>query len=167
MKTFFKDNERSAFLYCHYRGIEQSVCLDLVQESMLQLLTKYQHLPSNEWRPIFYRILDNKIKDEYRRRAFKKVVFFWELPGEEAQYDMQIFDQTSNESATKLQQRLHDAITQLSEQQRQAFVLRQISGLSEKQTAEVMRTKVGTVKSHYHRAIKQLQGLLGENDANR
>ena len=52
------------------------------------------------------------------------------------------------------------AIADLSEEFRDAVVLRDMQGLSYEEIAEVLRVPAGTVRSRIHRGRVQLQGLL-------
>lgn len=57
---------------------------------------------------------------------------------------------------------LRKALGKLPERQRLAIILRAYEGLSCKETAEVMGCSEGTVKAHYHTAVKGLRALLKE-----
>jgi RNA polymerase sigma-70 factor (ECF subfamily) len=60
-----------------------------------------------------------------------------------------------------LQQReLEEAVAALSEEHREALVLREVEGLSYKEIAQVARIPIGTVMSRLARARKQVQGAL-------
>jgi len=57
---------------------------------------------------------------------------------------------------------LKKALEELPERQRLAVILRAYEGLSCKETAEVMGCSEGTVKAHYHAAVKGLKHILKE-----
>src|SRR5690606_27565460 len=48
--------------------------LDAVQDAMLRLVRRYANRPSDEWRALFYRILQNRVRDMQRRRRFRSRV---------------------------------------------------------------------------------------------
>ena len=52
--------------------------LDIVQDSMFTLAKNYSKKPENEWPGLFHRILQNKIRDNYRRSNVLKKIFFWQ-----------------------------------------------------------------------------------------
>lgn len=62
----------------------------------------------------------------------------------------------SSESLTQIQQ----AISQLPDKQRQAFVLHKYEELSHKEIAEIMKTSISSVESLIFRARKQLRAAL-------
>ena len=56
---------------------------------------------------------------------------------------------------------LADALAQLPARQREAVVLRYLSGLSESEVARLTGVSNGTVKTHLHRGIQALRARLG------
>src|SRR6266436_412699 len=65
--------------------------LDAVQDAMLQLARAYAHRPAQEWKPLFYRILENRIRDMQRRRTVRGRVMAW-LPLRRDDEDDEAFD---------------------------------------------------------------------------
>ncbi len=59
---------------------------------------------------------------------------------------------------------LDAAVAQLSEAQREAFVLVKAEGLTHKEAAAVLGVPQGTVQSRVHEAILRLRTLLSEED---
>ena len=63
----------------------------------------------------------------------------------------------STTSTVEERSALWQAITALPKRQRACLVLRYYEDLSEEQTATILETSVGSVKSHTHRALARLQ----------
>jgi DNA-directed RNA polymerase specialized sigma24 family protein len=60
--------------------------------------------------------------------------------------------------------RIEAAVAQLPDQLREPFVLIDVLGFSYQETAAILSTRVGTVKSRMHRARAALIESLGEGD---
>jgi len=56
-------------------GSFASLAIDIVQGAMLGLARSYGQRPSEEWKPLFYRILYNGIRDSQRRRKVRSRIF--------------------------------------------------------------------------------------------
>jgi len=149
----------------------QDDALDAVQDAMLQLARAYSDRTEEEWRPLFYRILENRIRDMQRRRTVRGRVLAW-LPLRRGE-DEEEADPVAQAPATDLQPdarlsmdeamaALDGALKALPERQRQAFLLRNLEGLDVAQTATAMKCSEGSVKTHYFRAVKALRAKLGE-----
>src|SRR5579872_4908403 len=68
LETFLAGVERKAFRIAQIALRHEADALDTVQDAMLQLSLRYSQRPAEEWRPLFYRILENRIRDVQRRR---------------------------------------------------------------------------------------------------
>jgi RNA polymerase sigma-70 factor (ECF subfamily) len=64
-----------------------------------------------------------------------------------------------------LRRRIADALGSLSRRQREAFVLVHLEGFTVRETATLMRSREGTVKSHLHRALRHLRLELADIEA--
>ena len=55
---------------------------------MIRLVRRYADRPSEEWRPLFYRILQNRIRDVQRRRTVRsRVLSFFGGTASEEEHD--------------------------------------------------------------------------------
>src|ERR1700722_19237286 len=80
LDKFLADIERRAFRMAQVALRDPDDAMDVVQDAMLKLARNYGAKPSAEWRPLFYRILENGIRDLQRRRTVRKKFMVW-LPG--------------------------------------------------------------------------------------
>src|ERR1700722_6970831 len=84
LETFLVSVERKAFRMAQIALRHEADALDVVQDAMLQLASRYATRPAEEWRPLFYRILENRIRDVQRRRNVRgRVLAFLPWRGEE------------------------------------------------------------------------------------
>src|SRR5262249_19932508 len=68
LNQFLAGVELKAFKIAQAALRHEDDALDAVQDAMLQLARAYSNRPPEEWRPLFYRILENRIRDMQRRR---------------------------------------------------------------------------------------------------
>jgi RNA polymerase sigma-70 factor (ECF subfamily) len=73
MEEFLKSVERRAFRMAELATHSSDDAMDILQDSMIALVKKYSHKPHEEWKPLFFRILQNQIKDWHRRTKVRKV----------------------------------------------------------------------------------------------
>ena len=172
MDEFLQSIERRAFHMARMATGSRDDALDIVQDAMFKLVEKYSAKSVDQWRPLFYRILNRKITDHYRRNAVKKKLFSLASLGLKVgdegadlidRAEGRKSDAPDQSVARALQMEvLSKAIVQLPGRQRQAFMLRCWDGMSTAITAETMGCSQGSVKTHYSRAIHSLRASLEE-----
>ena len=172
LDKFLAEVERRAFRIAQVALRDPDDALDVVQDSMLKLARNYAERPSAEWRPLFYRILENGIRDLQRRRSVRKRFMTWmpgpkEDPDNEAQDPLDSVADNSIAAPEQLMQdqamkKLETSLRELPARQREAFMLRNFEGLDVAETASAMGCSEGSVKTHYSRAVHTLRKQLGE-----
>jgi RNA polymerase sigma-70 factor, ECF subfamily len=172
LNKFLAEIERRAFRMAQVALRDPDDALDVVQDAMLKLARSYSSRPSAEWRPLFYRILENGIRDLQRRRTVRKKFMVW-LPGVKEDPDNEAQDPLDNVAAggpdapelmmqDQAMQQLESSLRALPARQREAFMLRNFEGLDVAETAKAMGCSEGSVKTHYSRAVHSLREQLGE-----
>jgi RNA polymerase sigma-70 factor (ECF subfamily) len=172
LEKFLADIERRAFRMAQVALRDPDDALDVVQDAMLKLTRNYASKPSGEWRPLFYRILENGIRDLQRRRSVRKRIMTW-LPGPKEDPDNEAADPLDNvaDQATPIPEtlmqaqaldKLETSLRVLPARQREAFMLRNFEGMDVAETAAAMGCSEGSVKTHYSRAVHALRAQLGE-----
>ena len=81
MERFLAEVEKRAYQHALLGLRHREDALDAVQDAMLQLCLRYADRPSAEWRPLFFRILVNKVQDQRRRRTVRGRWLAWWTPG--------------------------------------------------------------------------------------
>ncbi len=170
MEGFLAEIEKRAYHMAAFATGCHADALDLLQESMIKLVTNYAERPSDQWKPLLYKILQNKIRDYHRHQKVKNLVFFWKSndkdngdePWPPTSAGADTWRDTPEADIAKSQQQLAalEHLKQLSDKQRESFLLRSWEGLSTAQTAEIMGCSEGSVKTHYSRAVAKLKSLL-------
>jgi RNA polymerase sigma-70 factor (ECF subfamily) len=174
LNDFLASVELKAFKIAVVALRHEDDALDAVQDAMLHLARAYAARPSEEWKPLFYRILENRIHDVQRRRMTRNKVIAW-LPfrrGNDEDEDMpDPIEQAASTAPLPGQQveldeairALESALQNLPRRQQQAFLLRTLEGMDVAQTAAVMGCSEGSVKTHYFRALNTLREKLGDD----
>jgi RNA polymerase sigma-70 factor, ECF subfamily len=172
LEKFLADIERRAFRMAQVALRDADDALDVVQDAMIKLTRSYASRPSAEWRPLFYRILENGIRDLQRRRTVRRRVMAW-LPGVKEDPDNEAQDPLENVAAggpaipetlmqAQAMEQLEKSLRALPARQREAFMLRNFEGMDVAETATAMACSQGSVKTHYSRAVHALREQLGE-----
>jgi RNA polymerase sigma-70 factor (ECF subfamily) len=171
LNGFLAQVERKAFRMAQMALRHDEDALDAVQDAMLQLARRYASRPSAEWRPLFYRILENRIRDVQRRRTVRGRIMAW-MPwsGDAEESETDPIERAPDPAPGPVAQvegeqigvALQQAIGLLPARQREAFLLRNMEGLDVAETAHAMGCSEGSVKTHYSRAVQSLREQLGE-----
>jgi len=171
LDQFLSSVEKRAFKIAQLGLRNDDDALDAVQDAMMNLVQSYAARPVEEWRPLFYRILANRIRDMQRRRTVRGRIMAW-LPTRDPEDD-EAFDPIAEAPshdagpANRLELDeaigvLETAVAELPPRQQQAFLLRNFEGLDVNETASAMGCSEGSVKTHYFRALESLRAKLGE-----
>ena len=170
LDRFLAEVERRALRVAQIAVRDAEDALDIVQDAMLQLARRYAARPREEWKPLFYRILHNRIRDCQRRRTVRgRFMAWWPLrtrEGEEAEDPVAEVAAAQLTPGDRIQVdetmvALERAIAELPQRQQQAFLLRNLEGLDVAETASAMGCSAGSVKTHYFRAVQTLRERLG------
>ncbi len=165
--------ERRAFKQTAYAVRDDHAALDIVQDAMMKLAEKYGSNPATEFPMLFQRILQNTMRDYWRRQ---KVRNLWTTllssfggaaeDGEERDpLDTIDVEDDSDEPSTQLArsqtiQLIERALEKLPARQREAFVLRYWEEMDVAETASIMGCSDGSVKTHCSRAVHALAAEL-------
>ncbi|HUG04087.1 MAG TPA: RNA polymerase sigma factor [Steroidobacteraceae bacterium] len=170
LERFLAGIERRALRIAQMLLRDHAEAEDAVQDAMIRLVRSYGGHPEQQWRPLFYRILRNRITDGQRKRRVRSVLQAWRNdaaadgtapdPVESAVDPAGTPDQALE--GGELLARIEEVLMGLSSRQREAFLLRNFEGLDVAGTAVAMGCSQGSVKTHYHRAVQALQQALGE-----
>ena len=172
LNRFLAEVERRALRIAEIGVRDRDEALDLVQDAMIKLARNYIERSQEEWTPLFYRILQNGVRDWHRKQAVRNRVmtFFGRKANDENDYDAVAAapDPAGRAPEEELQnneamQSLEVAMHQLPARQREAFMLRAFEGLDVAATATAMGCGQGSVKTHYSRAVHALRAALEEH----
>ena len=168
--------ERRAFKQAMFAVRDEDAALDIVQDAMLRLSQSYGGRAADELPPLFQRILQNAIRDWFRRQ---KVRSMWTTllsslaPGRDGDEDqdpletLQAAGDSKREEAplehlerAQVLEIIEEEISRLPPRQREAFLMRYWEELDVAETARAMGCSEGSVKTHCSRATHALAAAL-------
>jgi len=163
---FLASIERRAFRMAELALGHREDAMDAVQDAMIGFLG-YRERPQAEWPALFFSVLRSRITDRHRRNTVRRRVLavFGRVEDENAEDPMaQFADARPGPAETDERQRawkaLGLALRALPRRQREAFLLRELQGLSVAEAATAMGCSEGSVKTHLFRAQAALRAHL-------
>lgn len=152
----------------------EETALDIVQDAMMRLAEKYAGRPAAEWPMLFQRILQNAIRDSFRRSKVRSLwttllSSFTTSDDEDTDPLETFFVEHGSEGLATPHQQLERSqllgviekeIEKLPPRQREAFLLRYWEEMDIVETAAVMGCSAGSVKTHCSRATRTLAEAL-------
>ena len=175
LDAFLKGVEGSAFRIAMISVRNRDDALDIVQDAMLRLAEKYADRPAEELPLLFHRIVQNAIRDWYRRQ---KVRSLWTTllsslyparSGDDEQDPLDtlaaVQDSRPQTPADRLEgvqvlEIIEQEVAKLPMRQREAFLMRYWEELDVAETAIAMGCSEGSVKTHCSRAARTLESAL-------
>lgn len=180
LSDFLYEVERRAFKQTVYAVRDEHAALDIVQDAMLKLAEKYPDKPVAEYPMLFQRILQNTMRDFWRRQKVRNIwttllSSFGSNNDDEEFRDpldtIDVGDESQNPAnqleSSQTMQVIETALIKLPARQREAFVLRYWEDMSVAETAEVMGCSQGSVKTHCSRALHTMAILLEQQGLGR
>lgn len=155
---------------------DEQAALDIVQDAMLRLAENYGDRPLAELPMLFQRILQNAIRDWFRRQKVRSLwvtLFSSLLPGRgegDDQDPLETLAAAGESNAEDLPpdrlermqliEVIEQEVAKLPARQREAFLMRYWEELDVAETAHVMGCSEGSVKTHCSRATHALAVAL-------
>ena len=155
---------------------DEDAALDVVQDAMLKLTVSYAGKPAAELPMLFQRILQNTIRDHFRRQKVRStwttlLSAFGNKDERDDDFDpLETLQAKSHSNAmadpaaiaeqAQTVAAIEQALSRLPARQREAFLLRYWEELDVAETAAAMGCSEGSVKTHCSRAVHALAGML-------
>lgn len=178
LNEFLASVEKRAFRIVRFSTHSDDDALDVVQEAMTRLISRYRDRGPDEWQPLFFRILENCLMDYHRQQQRFSKLFFWRKSARPDDQDGPLESEGSPEAELgpeagsdalepgwllgQERQRgaVMETIAALPVQQQQCFLLRCWEGMSVRETAAAMSISEGSVKTHLSRARQKLNEVV-------
>ncbi|HPB91784.1 MAG TPA: RNA polymerase sigma factor [Methylophilus sp.] len=172
LSDFLRNIERRAFKQTVYAVRDEHVALDIVQDAMLKISEKYADKPVEEYPMLFQRILQNTMRDYWRRQKVRNLwtSLFSSFSSGDDEDERDPLETIDVEDASKdpmaqlergqTMQLIERALEKLPTRQREAFILRYWEDMDVAETASIMGCSEGSVKTHCSRAVHTLAVVL-------
>ena len=180
LSDFLAQVERRAFKQTVYAVRDDHAALDIVQDAMLKLAEKYGSRPVAEYPMLFQRILQNTMRDYWRRQKTRNLwtTLFSSFGSNDEDDDerdpLEVLgsEDTQDTPDTQVERSqtiaiIENALQELPARQREAFVLRYWEDMDVAETAVAMGCSQGSVKTHCSRAVRALAVILEKNGISR
>ena len=167
----FERHRRRIYNFILRRCGRRDVADKLLQDVFLRIIKSADsYKPSAKFTTWAYTIARNACIDDARSRSRAELYSLQNSTdgddGDQTHQDRLVDDNARsagvNSDRHHFRDRLQDALETLPEKQREVFVLKEISGLTFREVADVVDAKIPTVKSRMRYAIKTLRGELAE-----
>ena len=156
--------KKQLFSFLIKRTGNREAAEDLFQEILIKIwrnLPKYQKKEKfGSW---IFSIAHNLTVDSFRKKKVRPII------SETEEFEEISGDEDPLEKVEKDEQRalLNEALLQLSEKQKEVFLLRQHGEMTFKEIAAFSHQPINTVLSHMNYAVNKLKKVLGKENAER
>lgn len=164
LDRFIRENEQRLFRVLMASLNDQAVALDILQDALLAFVRRYsKQSDPDDWRALIYRIVQNKLKDHFRRYKVRRrwTQLTSEMQIEDTDQTLETVDRQPRVDDQLDQQerviQIESLIAKLPERQQQTLLLRTYGDLSEAETAAALSISIGSVKTHLSRARQNLR----------
>jgi RNA polymerase sigma-70 factor (ECF subfamily) len=160
----YRAHLRDVYSYAYYRVGNHHDAEDLTEQTFLQAYRHFERAQRESngrpLRPWLIRIAHNLAANFYRDRSRKP-----QTPLEDAGV---IAETHTTESLVEGREDLHrilEGVNRLPDDRREALIMRFALGMDNREIARALGRTDGATKVLIHRAIRQLEGIIGEGDA--
>ena len=162
----YEENVDALFRHCYFRVSNRERALELTQDAFMKTWDSIaQGKEIQNHRAFLFRVLNNLIIDEYRKKKSTSLDALLEQENvTEGQFeDLRTGDLDEEVAKVDLKrdaQELHKALEQLPEDYRRVVTMRYIDQLGPKEIAQELNESENTVSVRINRAVKKLRTLM-------
>ncbi len=154
-QELYENHSKTLHNFIYYKCGNQAQAEDLVQEAFIKMWNNCAKVIYEKAKSFLYTVTNNLFLNEV---AHKKVVLkFNQIPVKEHTNESPDFLMEEEEFKEKLEK----AISDLTEGQREVFLLNRIDKKTYKEIAELLEISVKAVEKRMHGALVNLRGKIG------
>ncbi len=162
----FEEYGDALFRHAYIRISDRERAIDLVHDTYTKVWSYLRagHEVEN-FRPFLYKVLNNLVIDEYRRRREASLDAILATEGvSEGTFDDLVEDSVESLAATLDGRRAFELLETLPREYREVVTLRFVDGLGPKEISELIEETENVVSVRLHRALKLLRKATEDQD---
>lgn len=165
LKAFDEYND-ALFRHAYLRVSSREKATDLVHDTYTKVWSYLRGgYEIDNFRPFLYKVLNNLIIDEYRKKKEASLDALLELDGVDEGSFSELSESTVEAmSATIDGKKAFELLTELPDQYREVIILRFVDQLGPKEISELIEESENVVSVRLHRALKQLRHIIENQD---
>ena len=165
LKAFDEFND-ALFRHAFLRISNREKAVDLVHDTFTKVwayLRRGQQI--DNFRPFLYKVLNNLIIDEYRRRKESSLDALLEMDGVDEGSFSELSESTAEALAATIDgKKAFELLEELPDQYREVVILRFVDQLGPREISELIEESENVVSVRIHRALKMLRQKLEAQD---
>jgi RNA polymerase sigma-70 factor (ECF subfamily) len=165
LKAFEEYND-ALFRHAFLRVSNREKAIDLVHDTYTKVWAYLKGGYQIEtFRPFLYKVLNNLIIDEYRRRKESSLDALLEMEGvDEGSFEELNESSTETLAATIDGKKAFELLTELPDQYREVIILRFVDQLGPREISELIEESENVVSVRIHRGLKMLRQKIESQD---
>lgn len=162
----YEEHADALFRHCYFRVSNRERALEIVQDTFMKVWDKTSSGEDiQNYRAYLFRVLNNLIIDEYRKKKSTSLDALLEEEGVTEGSFEDLREGSLEETVDALElsleaEKLQAALTQLPDTYRQVVIMRYIDQLSPQEIAHELSETENVISVRIHRGVKKLQHLL-------
>lgn len=165
LKAFEEYND-ALFRHAYFRVSNREKAIDLVHDAFTKVWSYIRNgYEIDNFRPFLYKVLNNLIIDEYRKRKEASLDAILEIDGVDEGSFEELSESTVEALAATLDgRRAFELLDELPDQYREVIIYRFIDQLGPREISELTEDSENVVSVRIHRALKMLRKKIEAND---
>ena len=164
--TAFEEYNDALFRHALFRISDREKAIDLVHDAFTKVWSYVREgYEIESFRPFLYKVLNNLIIDEYRKRKEASLDAMMELDGvDEGSFDELTESTVETLAATIDGKKAFELLEEIPDQYREAIIYRFIDQLGPKEISDLIEESENVVSVRIHRGLKILRQKIEAQD---
>lgn len=165
--TAFEEYNDALFRHAYMRVSDRERAIDIVHDTFTKVwgYVRQGHNIEN-FRPFLYKVLNNLIVDEYRKKKEQSLDELMEAEGvDEGNFDDLTESTVESLAATLDGKKAFTVVEELPDQYKEVIILRFVDGLGPKEISQLIEVSENVVSVRLHRGLQHLRDHIESAEA--